>query len=107
MCSVIGVDDNGLEFRELVSKSGLPEEGLIEAHNRTTTNKTRIFAGHQQLLRMDREVDGYIDTSLEELLWKKIQSLVDVNNIAAIVFQDYDKGVITPGLIEKIIAAWK
>ncbi len=103
MCSVIGVDDNGLEFKALVRKSGLPEEGLIEARNRTTTNKTRIFAGHQQLLRMDREVDGYIDSTLEELLWKKIQSLADENNISAIVFQDYDKGVITPGLIEKII----
>ncbi len=103
MCSVLGGDDNGLEFRGLVRKSGLPEDGLIEARNRTTTNKTRIFAGHQQLLRMDREVDVYIDSALEELLWKKIKSLVDKNNIAAIVFQDYDKGVITPGLIEKII----
>ncbi len=52
---------------------------------------------------MDREVDVYIDSALEELLWKKIKSLADKNNIAAIVFQDYDKGVITPGLIEKII----
>ena len=102
-CSVIGMDDNGLEFRALVRESGLPEDGLIEARSRTTTNKTRIFAGHQQLLRMDREVDGYIDSTLEEQLWKRIQSLVDENNIAAIVFQDYDKGVITPGLIEKII----
>jgi len=103
MCSVIGADENGLEFRELVRKWGLPEEGLIEALNRTTTNKTRIFAGHQQLLRMDREVDGYIDTGLEDLLWNRIKSLVEENDIAAIVFQDYDKGVITPGLIEKII----
>jgi len=104
MCSVIGTDDDGKEFRALVRKSGLPEEGLIEASNRTTTNKTRVFAGHQQLLRMDREVDGYIDPTLEELLWKKIQSIVNENSIVAIVFQDYDKGVITPGLIEKIIA---
>jgi D-glycero-beta-D-manno-heptose-7-phosphate kinase len=104
MCSVIGVDDNGEEFRALVRKSGLSEEGLIEASHRTTTNKTRIFAGHQQLLRMDREVDGYIDSALEEQLWKKIQSLLDEKDIKAIVFQDYDKGVITPGLIEKVIA---
>jgi rfaE bifunctional protein kinase chain/domain len=103
MCSVIGMDDNGQEFRALVRKSGLPEEGLIEAPNRTTTNKTRIFAGHQQLLRMDKEVDGYIDPALEELLWGKIQSIVEEKNISAIVFQDYDKGVITPGLIERII----
>jgi rfaE bifunctional protein kinase chain/domain len=103
MCSVIGVDDNGLEFRTLVRKAGLPEDGLIEADHRTTTSKTRIFAGHQQLLRMDREVDRYLDSQLEEALWNKIQALVNENNIAAIVFQDYDKGVITPDLIEKII----
>jgi D-glycero-beta-D-manno-heptose-7-phosphate kinase len=103
MCSVIGTDSNAGEFRALVRKSGLPEDGLIEAHDRTTTNKTRIFAGHQQLLRMDREVDGYIDSALEEVLWKKIQALINEYSIAAIVFQDYDKGVITPGLIEKII----
>jgi D-glycero-beta-D-manno-heptose-7-phosphate kinase len=104
MCSVIGVDDNGEEFRALVRKSDLSEEGLVEASHRTTTNKTRIFAGHQQLLRMDREVDGYIDPELEEQLWKKIQSLLGEKDIRAIVFQDYDKGVITPGLIEKVIA---
>ncbi len=104
MCSVIGSDDNGKEFRTLVRKSGLSEEGLIEAPDRTTTNKTRIFAGHQQLLRMDKEVDAFIDPIPEDLLWKKIQYLVDEKNISAIVFQDYDKGVITPGLIEKIIA---
>jgi D-glycero-beta-D-manno-heptose-7-phosphate kinase len=103
MCSVIGMDGNGLEFRALVRKSGLPEEGLIEADNRTTTNKTRIFAGHQQLLRMDREIDNYVDSVLENLLWEKVQTLVNENEIAAIVFQDYDKGVITPDLIEKII----
>jgi rfaE bifunctional protein kinase chain/domain len=101
---VIGADENGTEFRALVRQSGLPEEGLIEASNRTTTSKTRVFAGHQQLLRMDREADGYIDPGLEGSLWLKVQSLVDANNIAAIVFQDYDKGVITPGLIEKVIA---
>jgi D-glycero-beta-D-manno-heptose-7-phosphate kinase len=104
MCSVIGTDENGREFRALVRKSGLSEEGLVEASHRTTTNKTRIFAGHQQLLRMDKEVDGYIDPALEELLWKKIQLLIKNEDIKAIVFQDYDKGVITPGLIEKIIA---
>jgi rfaE bifunctional protein kinase chain/domain len=52
---------------------------------------------------MDREMDGYIDTGLEDQLWKKIQTITEGNDIKAIVFQDYDKGVITPGLIEKII----
>jgi D-glycero-beta-D-manno-heptose-7-phosphate kinase len=104
MCAVIGADDDAKEFRSLVRKSGLPEDGLIESCNRLTTNKTRVFAGHQQLLRMDRETDKYIDSQLEELLWQKVLGFVKEGDIAAIVFQDYDKGVITPSLIEKIIA---
>jgi rfaE bifunctional protein kinase chain/domain len=104
MCSVIGADESGHAFRKLIRQLNMPEEGLIEAPARATTNKTRIFAGHQQLLRVDRETDQFIPKTVEDALWEKIQSLVNNNNIAAIIFQDYDKGVITPALIEKTIA---
>ena len=110
MCSVIGNDENGRAFRSLLRKLDMAEEGLIESGNRITTNKTRIFAGHQQLLRLDKETDDYIDEELESQLWQRIQALVNQNDIASIVFQDYDKGVITPGLIEKVISlgnSWK
>ncbi len=110
MCSVIGDDENGHAFKSLIRKLGMPEEGLIESSSRITTSKTRIIAGHQQLLRLDKETDQYIDDETESLLWQRIQALVNQNNIASIVFQDYDKGVITPGLIEKVISlgnAWK
>jgi D-glycero-beta-D-manno-heptose-7-phosphate kinase len=103
MCSVIGADENARMFRNLIRDIGLPEDGLIESAQRITTNKTRIFAGHQQLLRMDREDDRYIGPELEKLLWARIQSLVEGKAISAIIFQDYDKGVITPELIEKIM----
>jgi D-glycero-beta-D-manno-heptose-7-phosphate kinase len=110
MCSVIGDDENGHVFRSLIRELGMPEEGLIESSSRITTSKTRIIAGHQQLLRLDKETDQYIGEETESLLWQRIQALVNQNNIASIVFQDYDKGVITPGLIEKVISlgnAWK
>jgi rfaE bifunctional protein kinase chain/domain len=104
MCSIIGTDDNSKIFRNLIRQLEMPEDGLIESTNRITTSKTRIIAGHQQLLRVDQEVDHYIDEKLESALWQRIQTLVNQNNISAIVFQDYDKGVITPGLIEKVIS---
>jgi rfaE bifunctional protein kinase chain/domain len=107
MCSVIGADESGQLFRNLIRQLGIPEDGLLESTSRATTTKTRIFAGHQQLLRVDREVDEYIDEELENNLWQRIQSLVNQNNVAAIIFQDYDKGVITPGLIEKITSLGK
>ena len=110
MCSVIGSDENSRIFKEIIRNLGMPEEGLIESPERMTTSKTRIIAGHQQLLRVDQEVDDYIDPALENALWQRIQALVNQHNISAIIFQDYDKGVITPGLIEKVISLgnnWK
>lgn len=104
MCSVIGTDEESKIFRELIREMGMPEEGVIESHERITTSKTRIIAGHQQLLRIDKEVDHYIDSALENALWQRIQALVNQSNISAIIFQDYDKGVITPALIEKVIS---
>jgi D-glycero-beta-D-manno-heptose-7-phosphate kinase len=103
LCSIIGEDENGREFRNLIRQWNMPEEGLIVTNRRVTTNKTRIIAGHQQLLRVDREVDHYVDEELETQLWEKIQALVKLNSVGAIIFQDYDKGVITPGLIKKVI----
>lgn len=104
MCSVIGKDENSKVFRNMARESGMPEEGLIDSAERTTTNKTRIIAGQQQLLRVDNEVEHYISEALENELWNKVQSLIERNDIAAVIFQDYDKGVITPYLIEKTIA---
>jgi rfaE bifunctional protein kinase chain/domain len=104
MCSVIGTDENSKIFRELVRQSEIIEDGLIESPERITTSKTRIIAGHQQLLRVDQEVDEFINEELENALWQRIQALINQRNISAIVFQDYDKGVITPGLIEKVIS---
>jgi rfaE bifunctional protein kinase chain/domain len=104
ICSVIGTDENSKIFRELVRQSEIMEDGLIESSERITTSKTRIIAAHQQLLRVDQEVDDFITEELENALWRRIQALVNQRNISAIVFQDYDKGVITPGLIEKVIS---
>ena len=104
MCSFLGTDEGGKAFRELIARLGMTGEGLIDTPARTTTNKTRIFAGHQQLLRVDHETDQYIGEDLENQLWEKVEGLVRRNDIAAIIFQDYDKGVITPGLIDRVVA---
>jgi rfaE bifunctional protein kinase chain/domain len=104
MCSVIGTDENSRIFRELIRQQDMPDEGLIESADRITTCKTRIIAGHQQLLRVDHEVDDLISEELENDLWHRILDLVNRNDIAAIVFQDYDKGSITPGLISRVIS---
>jgi len=103
MCAVIGSDENGRVFRKMTEGLGMTVRGLVESNLRTTTCKTRIFAGHQQLLRLDMEDDQYVDAGMEEDLWKRILTFAGEGTPGAIVFQDYDKGVITPQLIERTI----
>jgi len=102
MCSVIGTDDNSREFKDMIGKLNMTEEGLIQSPERVTTCKTRIIAGHQQLLRIDQEEDHAIHKGLEKELTLKILSLMGNGDIAAIIFQDYDKGVITRKLIDEV-----
>lgn len=103
MCSVIGTDESGSMFKSIISNMNMTVEGLIESPKRITTNKTRIIAGNQQLLRVDKEIEQNIDKDLEEALWGKISTLINKNDISALIFQDYDKGVITRNLIDKTI----
>ena len=103
ICSVVGADDDGNILRTLMKELRMPEEGLIISERRRTTIKTRIIAGRQQLLRIDREDDTPIEADIESRLLGRIEELISADNIDAIVFQDYDKGVITPAVIARII----
>ncbi|MBN2480697.1 MAG: hypothetical protein JXB19_03075 [Bacteroidales bacterium] len=104
ICSVIGTDENGRIFKELIRELNFPEEGIVESPHRTTTIKTRILAGHQQLMRIDREDDHYLDKITEQLLLNNIKKIISAGRIDAIVFQDYDKGSITPLIIKEVIS---
>ncbi len=104
ICSVIGQDEKGQIFKDILKSQDLDGNGLIETTGRTTTVKTRIISNNQQLLRVDQEIDDYLSEELEGQLIDKILAIIDSRKIDAIIFQDYDKGVITPALIEKIIS---
>jgi len=103
ICTVIGEDDPGILFRTMTIKQGMTSQGIIKSPVRKTTVKTRIIAGHQHLLRIDDEADEYLDDYLTDQLWTRIHDLIITHGVQAIVFQDYDKGVITPQIIERTI----
>jgi rfaE bifunctional protein kinase chain/domain len=103
ICTVIGEDDPGILFRTMTIKQGMTSQGIIKSPVRKTTVKTRIIAGHQHLLRIDDEADEYLGSVLTDQLWARIYDIVISQGVQAIVFQDYDKGVITPEIIERTI----
>lgn len=107
ICSVIGKDEKESVFRALLNKGDFSEEGIIASSSRVTTTKTRIIADGQHLLRVDEEDLSPLAKSDENALIDRCLEIMGTQKIAAIVFEDYDKGVLTPRLIEEVIAAAK
>jgi D-glycero-beta-D-manno-heptose-7-phosphate kinase len=103
LCSIIGKDDKSHVFFELMKKQDLEVSGLITSENRITTTKFRIIGNNVQMLRVDEETEKSITEEETSKLIAKIEQLLAREKIGAIVFEDYDKGVITPVLIEAIV----
>ncbi len=104
LCSVIGSDSKGDLFRELLQEEGLSEEGIISSDNRLTTVKFRVFGNNVQMLRVDEEVVHGLKEAESERLLDKVSALLDTGGVDAIVFEDYDKGVISPAFIEQVLS---
>ncbi|WP_047382856.1 MULTISPECIES: D-glycero-beta-D-manno-heptose-7-phosphate kinase [unclassified Cetobacterium] len=98
---VIGEDFDGERLvRELEAKS-IETSGIVKTNDRPTIVKRRIISGTQQLLRLDWEDARAIPENLENNLLEQIEKRID--GLDAIILSDYDKGVLTPRVVKKII----
>ena len=100
LCSVIGDNDQG--FLELMNKKGLCIKGVLQERRKTTV-KTRVISNNKQQLRIDEE-DLFPIQSEQVFIENTIALMEDVS---VIIFQDYNKGVLTPTVIEKVITTAK
>jgi rfaE bifunctional protein kinase chain/domain len=99
---VIGNDNDGRIFKSLAEDFKINISGLIIDDSRPTTAKTRVIAHNQHVVRIDKESKKYLSSEVQEKLIKFIENEID--NLDGIILQDYNKGVLTPALIEKIIS---
>ncbi len=107
ICSIIGDDDEGVELLNLFEKSEIVSESLVKIIGRKSTVKTRVIAQNQQILRIDAETDIEININESNLVLNKFNLVLEQHKIDAIIFQDYDKGLITPYLIDEVIKTAK
>ena len=103
LCSVIGNDEKGKVFLDLLKEEKLTDIGIIIDEERITTQKTRIISNNQHLLRVDEEIDEKISPRSEDKLISFIREVINKKSIQSVLFQDYDKGVITTRLIEEVV----
>ncbi len=99
---VIGDDYDGKIFTSLINESHIDPSGLITDKSRPTTAKTRVIAHNQHVVRIDKESKAYLTTEIEDKLFAFFEN--HINEFDGIILQDYNKGVLTASLIEKIIS---
>ncbi|MGD9991714.1 MAG: bifunctional heptose 7-phosphate kinase/heptose 1-phosphate adenyltransferase [Salinivirgaceae bacterium] len=107
MCAVIGDDSKGKVFQNLLKKRALTAQGILVSNKRKTTVKTRVISNNQHLLRIDDELSEALSPDLEKEFIAHIDALFEQNNFDAIIFEDYDKGNITPAIIAHVVALSK
>ncbi len=98
---VIGNDSDGKTVLDLMKEANIDSRGIFIDDSRPTTTKTRVIAGTQHVVRIDRESKDYINSKLEEQIINLLNK--EVENIDAIILQDYNKGVLTDDIISMII----
>ncbi len=100
--AVIGDDEKGNLLRQLFKEQSLSDKGIIQSPDRKTTVKTRVLSGGNQILRVDEEIEMDLGKNDEEALIAAINSALENDQIDAIIFEDYDKGLITEGVINAV-----
>jgi D-glycero-beta-D-manno-heptose-7-phosphate kinase len=103
LCSVIGTDDKGDQFLDLMKKEKIDGAGIVRSNRRITTTKFRIFGNSFQMLRVDEEMDNDLVHGDFLTLIRVIDQIMTKVKIDCIIFQDYDKGVITQKLIREVV----
>lgn len=103
LCSVVGKDQKGEEFIHLLKEQQMETQGIVQSTSRITTTKFRVIGNKVQMLRVDEEVDSCLSKEDSEAFIARFNDILNKNKVDVIIFQDYDKGVITKNLIEKVV----
>jgi rfaE bifunctional protein kinase chain/domain len=103
--SIIGVMGRDLAGRELVEqlkRRHVDTKGMLALADRPTTEKTRVIANTQQVVRIDREVKTPLDEKQQNQVIRKAMDAIATAD--GVIFEDYNKGLLTSKVIAKTVA---
>ena len=103
LIGVVGADAAGRCVRELLRQQGIDDTLVMEDATRPTTEKTRIIAQQQNVLRLDQEKRHPLAPDLiRRGLVEQSETLMTA--IDGVVCSDYNKGVCTPDFLKPLFA---
>lgn len=101
LAGVIGKDKNADILLSELAKRKINTKGILADAKRQTTVKTRIVAGHQQIVRLDWEDTDVLRRQTNQKIIKFIQA--NLGGFDAVIIEDYGKGVINMALVKELI----
>ena len=103
LVSVVGKDSHATTFFDLLKEYQIWDKGIVQSPERSTTIKSRVIAQQQHLLRIDREDRHSLNETETQHLLSHVRRILHNQKIDVILFQDYNKGVLTKRVIEKVV----
>lgn len=104
LLTVTGRDDDGKLLLDLFRQNNIDTSHVLQSETRITTNKTRIISRNQQMMRLDSEITRDLQDDEEKALIEQVRKFIAREKPAVIIFEDYNKGVLTGSLIESVIS---
>ena len=103
MISVVGNDEEGKQLQQLLQQQNIKTDFLLNSPKRITTSKTRIISRNQQMMRLDNEITTDLGYEDENRLILALQTFIAQEKPDVLIFEDYNKGVLTELVIQKAI----
>ena len=100
---VIGQDAPGAQLKDYLALHGVSAESIITDGWRVTSQKCRVIAEHQQVVRFDRETKGPLSGTSEAAVLRRIEAALP--SAQAVILSDYGKGVLSKRVIAATISA--
>lgn len=102
LCSIVGKDIPGEEFISLLKKEQIDTTHIVRSMERPTTVKHRVIGNGSQMLRVDEESTANLSSEEEALFLEQVENVFAQHAIDALIFEDYDKGLLSSKSIEFI-----
>lgn len=101
LISVTGADEAGYKLLKSMTDIGIDVSDVIRDSGRTTTEKTRVIAEHQQVVRFDREDDRTLPAGMQAECFENLRKRLDTCD--CVLLSDYGKGVLSSVNLKSVI----
>ena len=105
--STVGKDGDGEQVIGLCKEKKIGTDYILKSKDRITTNKIRIISRNQHMMRLDAELTSNLEKADEIALLESFAKYITTEKPNIIILEDYNKGVLTPAVIEKVISFCK